>query len=161
VPDLITVLAVVVAGLILVVILLWRRVSSLSARLSGLTRGEGGRSLEAVLEGHLRRVGEVDGRVRSIDQRTSALESQGRKAVQRVGLVRFNPFEDTGSNQSFALALLDEDGDGVVVSSLHTRQATRVYVRPVNGGVAERALSDEESEALAQATSARGGLRPA
>jgi uncharacterized protein DUF4446 len=161
VPDLITVLAVVVAVLILVVILLWRRVSSLSGRLSGLTRGEGGRSLEAVLEGHLRRVGEVDGRVRSIEQRTSALESQGRKAVQRVGLVRFNPFEDTGSNQSFALALLDEDGDGVVVSSLHTRQATRVYVRPVNGGVAERALSDEESEALAQATSARGGLRTA
>jgi Protein of unknown function (DUF4446) len=161
VPDLITVLAVVLVGLSLVVVFLWRRVSSLSARLSGLTRGEGGRSLEAVLEGHLRRVGEVDGRVRSIDQRTTALESQGRKAVQRVGLVRFNPFEDTGSNQSFALALLDEDGDGVVVSSLHTRQATRVYVRPVSGGIAERALSDEESEALAQATTARGGLRPA
>ena len=56
------------------------------------------------------------------------------------------------------MALLDEDGDGVIVSSLHTRQATRVYVRPVSGGIAERALSDEEQEALTQATSARGGL---
>ena len=160
-PDLSTLLAVAVIGLALVAAILWRRVSSLSARLSGLTRGEGGRSLEAVLEAHLRRVGEVDASVRSIDQRTTALEAQGRKAVQRVGLVRFNPFEDTGSNQSFALALLDEDGDGVIVSSLHTRNATRVYVRPVGGGVAEKALSDEEAEALAQATSARGGLRPA
>jgi hypothetical protein len=161
VPDLNTLLAVLLVGLLLVVVLLWRRVNSLSARLSGLTRGEGGRSLEAILEGHVRRVGEVDARVRSLEQRSTALEAQGRKAVQRVGLVRFNPFEDTGSNQSFALALLDEDGDGVVVSSLHTRQATRVYVRPVSGGIAERALSDEETEALAQATSARGGLRPA
>jgi hypothetical protein len=161
VPDLSTLLAVVLVGLGLVVVVLWRRVSSLSARLSGLTRGEGGRSLEAVLEAHLRRVGEVDASVRSLDQRTTALEAQGRKAVQRIGLVRFNPFEDTGSNQSFALAMLDEDGDGVIVSSLHTRNATRVYVRPVSGGVAEKALSDEEAEALDQATSARGGLRPA
>jgi hypothetical protein len=161
VPDLTTLLAVLVVGLALAVAIMWRRVSSLAARLSGLTRGEGGHSLEAILEGHVRRVGEVDTKVRTIDKRTTALEAQGRKAIQRVGLVRFNPFEDTGSNQSFAMALLDEDGDGVIVSSLHTRQATRVYVRPVNGGVAERALSDEEQQALAQATSARGGLRPA
>jgi hypothetical protein len=126
-----------------------------------LTRGEGGRSLEAILDAHLRRVGEVDVRVRSLEGRADALEAQGRKAVQRVGLVRFNPFEDTGSNQSFALALLDEDGDGVIVSSLHTRQATRVYVRPVAGGSAGKALSDEEAKALAQAAGARGGLRPA
>jgi len=59
------------------------------------------------------------------------------------------------------MALLDEDGDGVIVSSLHTRQATRIYVRPVSGGIAERTLSDEEQKALTQATSARGGLRPA
>ena len=160
-PDLSTLLAVALVGLAVVVVVLWRRVSSLTARLSGLTRGEGGRSLEAVLEAHLRRVGEVDASVRSLEQRTAALEAQGRKAVQRVGLVRFNPFEDTGSNQSFALAMLDEDGDGVIVSSLHTRNATRVYVRPVSGGVAEKALSDEEAQALSQATTARGGLRPA
>lgn len=160
-PDLTILLAIAAVGLVVGLIVLWRRVSGLSARLSGLTRGEGGRSLEAVLEAHLRRVGEVDETVRVIAGRTAALEAQGRKAIQRVGLVRFNPFEDTGSNQSFALALLDEDGDGVIVSSLHTRQATRVYVRPVAGGSAGKALSDEEAEALAQATSARGGLRPA
>jgi len=160
VPDLTTLLAVAVVGLVAVAVILWRRISNLSARLSGLTRGEGGRSLEAVLEAHLRRVVEVDARVHALERRTGALEAQGRKAIQRVGLVRFNPFEDTGSNQSFALAMLDEDGDGVIVSSLHTRQATRVYVRPVSRAVAEKALSDEEAEALAQARDTRGGLRP-
>ena len=160
-PDPTVLLAIAAVALAVVVALLWRRVSSLSARLSGLTRGEAGRSLEAILDAHLRRVGDVDARVRSLEGRTSALEAQGRKAIQRVGLVRFNPFEDTGSNQSFALALLDEDGHGVIVSSLHSRQATRIYVRPVAAGQAGRALSDEEAEALAQALGARGGLRPA
>ena len=69
--------------------------------------------------------------------RGKALEAQGRKAVQRVGLVRFNPFEDTGSNQSFALALLDGHGDGFIVSSLHSRNGTRIYAKSIARGAAE------------------------
>ena len=53
------------------------------------------------------------------------------RAFQRVGLVRFNPFEDTGGNQSFALALLDAEGNGWVLSSLHARTGTRVYAKPI------------------------------
>jgi hypothetical protein len=76
------------------------------------------------------------------------LERVQRRAIQRVGLVRFNPFEDTGGNQSFALALLDQHGDGLVISSLHARTGTRVYGKAIAGGKAEAALSDEEAEAL-------------
>ncbi len=86
------------------------------------------------------------------------VENEGRRAVARVGVVRFNPFEDTGGNQSFALALLDARNDGVVISSLHSRQQTRVYLKSIAGGRAEAALSDEESEALRRAT---GDSRPA
>ncbi len=57
-----------------------------------------------------------------------------RKAIQRTGLVRYNPFEDTGGNQSFAVALLDANGDGVVVSSLHARNGTRIYAKAIAGG---------------------------
>ena len=74
-----------------------------------------------------------------------------RHAVQRVGLVRYNPFEDTGGNQSFALALLDADANGVVLTSLHSRQATRVYLRTIVAGRCDAALSAEEAEALRQA----------
>ena len=73
-----------------------------------------------------------------------SLEGAQRRSFQRIGLVRFNPFEDTGGNQSFALALLDQAGDGFVVSSLHARAGTRVYgeggrqghlrVEPLRGG---------------------------
>src|SRR3972149_6302891 len=94
-------------------------------------------------------------------RRAAPVEEQARKAVQRVGLVRFNPFEDTGSNQSFALALLDEDGDGVVVSSLHSRNAPRLYAKPVVAGGTEAALSAEEAEALRAAQVPRGADRRA
>jgi hypothetical protein len=92
-----------------------------------------------------------------VEARTAVLESGAPLAYQRVGLVRFNPFEDTGGNQSFALALLDGRGTGFVVSSLHARSGTRVYGKSVTSGVAESTLSDEESEAVRLALTSRPG----
>jgi Protein of unknown function (DUF4446) len=86
--------------------------------------------------------------------RSAVLEANGRRAFQKVGLVRFNPFEDTGGNQSFALALLDAQGDGFVVSSLHARTGTRVYAKVLTAGRAEAVLSNEETEALQRALAA-------
>ena len=80
--------------------------------------------------------------------RVNRLASQLESAIQRVGVVRYNPFEDTGSNQSFVLAMLDARGDGFVLSSLHSRQATRMFLKPVSGGKADSAVSDEEAEAI-------------
>jgi hypothetical protein len=87
-----------------------------------------------------------------ITGRMSAAEAQGKLALQKVGVVRYNPFEDTGSNQSFALAMLDSSGNGFVLSSLHSRQQTRVFLKQVTGGKAETALSEEEAEAIRRAT---------
>ena len=68
--------------------------------------------------------------------------------------MRYNPFEDTGGNQSFALALLDAHGDGFVVSSLHARNQTRVYAKGVKGGRSDAGVSEEEAEALRLAMTA-------
>ncbi len=65
--------------------------------------------------------------------------------------MRYNPFEDTGGNQSFAMALLDADANGVLLTSLHCAAGTRVYLRTVVGGHCDVALSAEETEALRQA----------
>ncbi|HUP83315.1 MAG TPA: DUF4446 family protein [Candidatus Limnocylindria bacterium] len=81
-------------------------------------------------------------------ERVTRLANQLERAIQRVGVVRYNPFEDTGSNQSFVLAMLDARGDGFVLSSLHSRQATRMFLKPVSGGKADSAVSDEEAEAI-------------
>ena len=134
-------------------IVIARRIRRLQARFDAITRGSEERSLEAILEAHLSRVHEV---VRSLDvvsARTAVLERDLKRAFSRVGLVRYNPFEDTGGNQSFALALLDEHGDGFVVSSLHTRNLTRVYAKGVRAGRSDSGVSAEEEEALRVAMS--------
>ena len=87
----------------------------------------------------------------SLERRLSAVEQADVGMIQRVGVVRFNPFPDTGGNQSFVVALLDARGNGVVLSSLHSRGGTRVYLKRVADGKAETALSEEESEAIRRA----------
>ena len=144
----IVVLGILVVVLLVVVLVLLRRTSRLDRRIANLTRGGDGKSLESTLEAHLDKVYAVARDVGELAAQTASLEKIQRDAFQRLGLVRFNPFEDTGGNQSFALALLDQDGDGFIVSSLHTRTATRVYGKAINAGRAEAALSGEEAEAL-------------
>ena len=83
--------------------------------------------------------------------RISALEEVGKVAIQKVGFLRFNPFEHTGGDQSFAVALLDHDNNGVVISSLYTREGVRIYAKKIEGGISKNQLSDEERTVLAEA----------
>jgi hypothetical protein len=99
----------------------------------------------------------VDARLGELDARYARLESRSRGSLQHVGVVRFNPFTDTGSDQSFAIALLDDERNGIVLSSLHGRAGTRVFAKPIQGGQATHALSDEEEQALAMAAAGIGG----
>lgn len=142
-------IALAIACLALIVVVLWlaRRTSALDRRLAGITRGSEG-SLESILDAHLDKVYAVARELDDVTARTGVLETAQRRALQRTGLVRFNPFEDTGGNQSFALAILDADGNGIVMSSLHSRTGTRIYAKSIARGRAETALSDEEGEAL-------------
>jgi len=107
--------------------------------------------LGPAVERALWRLDELAKRVEALDGRMPVVEEHGRRAMQRVGVVRFNPFEDTGGNQSFALALLDSKSDGIVISSLHSRQQSRLYLKAIVGGKCETALSNEEAEALHRA----------
>ena len=154
----IALIALTVACIVLVVavILLFRRTSQLDRRLAGVTRGSEG-SLESILDEHLDKVYEVSHELDELSAKTAVLEANQRRALQRIGMVRFNPFEDTGGNQSFALAILDVQGNGLVVSSLHSRGGTRVYGKTVAGGKAETALSQEEAEALRLALASGAG----
>ncbi len=154
---LVAVLLLLVALVSIALGLVARRASRLEARLEGLTRGEDGRSLAGVLDAHLENVRAVSRRQDDLDAHAGALDAQAGRAVQGVALIRFNTFEDTGGNQSFALALVDPGGTGVVVNSLHARNQTRLYAKAVRAGVADGALSAEETEALRVASDrARG-----
>ncbi len=80
------------------------------------------------------------------------VKKDGRLHIQRVGLVRFNPFSDTGGSQSFTLALLDGHDNGLVMTSLYARTGNRWYIKKVEGGKGkELALSKEEQAAVQKA----------
>lgn len=127
----------------------WRRLRRRGRRTPGIDAS--GTELGPAVERALWRLDELSTRVEGLDRRIPVVEDQGRRAVQRVGVVRFNPFEDTGGNQSFSIAMLDSKADGVVITSLHSRQQTRVYLKSIVAGKCETALSDEEAEALRRA----------
>ena len=140
--------AAVVLILLAWLIVLQRRLGQVLAHYHRLTTGVSLGTLPRVLDEHVAAVREATGTVAELSGRTEALEQTLRGAVQHVGLVRYNPFGDTGGDLSFSLALLNAAGDGVVVSSLYARERTRVYAKPVSNGRSTYHLSDEEEQAI-------------
>jgi hypothetical protein len=145
-------LVIALAILAAVLVVVARRARRLEEQLAALTRGDDGANLADVLEAHLDKVYAVARRQDELDGRAAALEARSQHTLQGISLVRFNNFDDTGGNQSFALALADPEANGVVLSSLHARNQTRLYGKAVARGVAEGALSAEETAALRAAT---------
>lgn len=79
------------------------------------------------------------------------LKKESQFFVQKVGIVRFNPFSEVGGNQSFSIALLDRNDNGIVITSLYTREGNRVYGKPIKAGLSEYSLSEEEKKAIEKA----------
>ena len=89
--------------------------------------------------------------VRRLSEEDARLAALLRDAVQRVGMVRYDAFEDMGGHLSFSAAFLDGKGDGVVITSINGRADTRCYAKPVRAGTSAHNLSEEEEQAIRQA----------
>jgi Protein of unknown function (DUF4446) len=138
----------VLVGLMIWLALRLRRVEN---RYRTLTAGTSAGNLEDVLEDHVRQVHRATERVAELDELTHQVERDSRSHIQRLGFLRFNPFRDSGGDQSFAIAMADRDGNGVVISGLHGRDATRVYAKPLAGWESVYPLTDEEQQAIRRA----------
>ena len=108
-------------------------------------------ALRGILEGHARGIKRLEAAVRSLHATDQGQQQLIEGAVRKVGLVRYDAFEDVGGRLSFSCALLDDRGNGVVVTSINGRQDTRVYAKPIMGGRSSYNLSTEEDEAIRQA----------
>jgi len=123
-----------------------------------LVRGQDGGTLHDRLVGSAEQAVRATERMNEMEAMHAVIDQRTRRSLQHIGLVRFNPFEDTGSDQSFAIALLDDQRDGIVLSSLHGRTNTRLFAKPVADGASPHNLSDEETQAIRIAVE---GTRPA
>ena len=117
-------------------------------RITQFFNGKDGKSIEKVLEYEMRRMKKTEEDIKKLIQNMKWIEGISRKSVHKVGVVRFNPFKDIGGDQSFSIALLDFQDNGVVVSALHAPEGTRMYAKPISGGESKYQLTAEEQEAL-------------
>jgi hypothetical protein len=133
------------------VVFMLARQQRLLGQYQQLMKGTSGGNLEQILNDHVVQVHETAARVDEVDQLARRLDKAAYFSLQHLGVVRFNPFQDTGGDQSFAIALVDGHGNGVVLSSLHGRGSTRVYAKPLQKWESSHSLTDEEKQAIALA----------
>lgn len=86
-----------------------------------------------------------------LSQELGILKKKNSFAIQKLGIVRFNPFKETGGNQSFSIALLDDHNNGLVITSLYGREGNRVFAKPIENNKSKYLLSEEEKKALEKA----------
>lgn len=129
----------------------WRELKAVRRMYRAFMVGTTGGNLEVLLMRVGERTARLEADAEAHARHLCELEQRLPLAVQQVGLVRFNAFSDTGGEMSFALALLDAAGSGVVISSLYGRAEARVYAKPITAGQSTFPLSSEEMAAVAQA----------
>jgi len=123
----------------------------LEVRLKRLFKGSSGKDLEGVVSSIKKDIEKLDGKNNDIEEYIKNAEPRLRKSIKNVGAVRFDSFQGAGGGQSFAIALLDENKNGVVLSSLYGRDTHRVYAKPIESRKSQYKLSDEEEEAIQKA----------
>ena len=122
-------------------------------RLSRLLRGKSGKSLEDIVVRSATDIERFKQFRKEIEQYLETVEKRLSQSVRGIGTVRFNPFKGTGDggNQSFASAFIDEKGDGVVFSTLYSRERMSVFAKPLTSGRSEYELTEEERNAIQKA----------
>ena len=141
------VLALSLLSLVLIVLVIM-----LSVRLSRFMKGSDARSLEGLIRNIVQSHKDLRTDAARVDATLDDLHSRLSSAARGIATIRYNALTgDTSGRQSFATAILTEEGNGVVISSLHSRNATRVYAKPIARFVSEHDLSEEEIGAIAEA----------
>ncbi len=144
-PDLVTT-GLIILGLIVIALVGW--VIRLELRLKKLLGGREAKNLEALIVRLGEEVTNTNGVNQEIQNYLIEMEKRLKRSVQHVRTIRFNPFPDQGGRQSFVTALLDERGNGTVISSLYARDQVSVYAKPIINYQSEHDLSEEEVQAI-------------
>ncbi len=118
-----------------------------------------GKNIEEDLETYMYRVEKVEKQNAEITNYIKTLDEDLTKCIQKVGIVRYNAFKDTGSDLSFTLALLDEHNDGVVLNGIYSREMSNIYAKPIKNGKSTYTMSEEETQAVQKAINSENNIR--
>ncbi|MFY9177640.1 MAG: DUF4446 family protein [Caldicoprobacterales bacterium] len=132
----------------ILVIINFRRTTKTIRRYKKLMRGMDNKNLESMLLNHLDTVEKVDTKINKLDKNVNNILKQLESCIQNVGMVRYNPFDHMGSDLSFSVALLNQQGDGVVLTGLYSRESSAIFAKPIVNMKSKYPLSDEEKQAI-------------
>jgi Protein of unknown function (DUF4446) len=141
----ISILVYILAG-VLALLIAW--IGILEYRLKKFFTGTKGQNLEEEMREITKNLKEVKETQGEINKHLVSVDSRLNKSIRNIQTVRFNPFADAGSNQSFALSFLNDEGDGVIISSLYARDRMSIFAKPITKGASEFELSEEEEQVL-------------
>lgn len=108
-------------------------------------------NLEEDLENYMYKVERVEKQNAEILGSIDTIKKDQRQCIQKVGIVRYSAFQDTGSDLSFTLALLDENNNGIVLNGIYSREMSNIYAKPIENGKSTYTLSEEEQQAINKA----------
>lgn len=141
---------VVILWLGVITIFLWSSINHYNKLSKGITD----KTLKSVLENLIKSHSNNKKDIEYLKAYCDRIHKEGLFHIQKIGLIRFNPFKDTGGDQSFILSLIDGNNTGVIISGLYARSGTRWYAKKVvRGKSLEHELSNEEKMALKEAKS--------
>lgn len=127
------------------------KTTRLARRHTQLMRGIDGKDLEAILNSYMDNVDSALDSVKNVEVNCSHLSAQIQTCIQKVGIIRYNAFDNVGSNQSYSIALLDNNNNGVVLTGLFGRDSSTTYAKPIKKGKSSHPLSEEEKEVILKA----------
>jgi hypothetical protein len=142
--------SIVALGIILVVFGVW--IFILSQRMNRLLRGKKTANLEETILDLIKEHTKISNQQQYLEKEHLLLKKKTTTSIRGIGFMRFNAFKDSGGNQSFAIALIDEQGNGVIISTLFARERMSVFAKNIRAFACEQQLSNEERSALDQAT---------
>ncbi|AFQ46451.1 DUF4446 family protein [Desulfosporosinus meridiei] len=145
------VLAFLTVILLIITILLYRKMKKFQASYISLQTFMDGQQMDILLDKYIQKVTDLEQNLEKCKERLDPIEIKLRASIDRAEIQRFRAFEDVGSDLSFAVAFLNQEGDGLVLSSIHSREEARIYAKPISGGQSQYSLSDEERDVVLKA----------
>ena len=157
IENLILLLMGLVLILLIALIILSMKISKINKKYKNFMQKLGnGKNIEEDLENYMHIVERVERQNSDIERVIKEIEQDLSKCIQKIGIVRYNAFKDTGSDLSFALALLDENNSGVVLNGIYSREMSNIYAKSVEEGKSNYTLSEEEQDAIKKAIESKG-----
>ncbi|AJA50117.1 hypothetical protein CPAST_c40880 [Clostridium pasteurianum DSM 525 = ATCC 6013] len=154
-------LSIYIVGILIILIIILlinmfvniKAINRLESKYRKLTRGVENNNIEELIESYMDKIDNINNDSIKIKNEYNGINEKVNKCLQNISIVRYKAFEDVGSDLSFSIALLDNNNDGVVITSIYGRNESTTYAKPIDKGISRYDLSDEEEYVLKDAVS--------